>query len=210
MTGRDRLTLILREKMWRGGRDLQNLTSNIFNEAGIEMGQSGDVTWDSDRLKNWVWLICPKRRTILLIMRASFPRNCLQIHREANNQSNGVNASVQTQRFNSSQSNPVPDVCVIMFPQTITKVLLQYCALLAKSFPSYCEKEKIVSTAVSPLWTHLWFRERANTLKATALCVEGINILAAAVHLCTPTSVVFSHVPPFTTFLLCLTLSRLL
>lgn len=29
--------------------------------------------------------------------------------------------------------------------QTITRVLLQYCALLSKSFPSYCEKEKIVS-----------------------------------------------------------------
>lgn len=42
-------------------------------------------------------------------------------------------------------------VCVILFPQTITKVLLQYCALLAKSFPSYCEKEKIVSTAASQL-----------------------------------------------------------
>lgn len=28
-------------------------------------------------------------------------------------------------------------------------MLLQYCALLAKSFPSYCEKEKIVSTAIS-------------------------------------------------------------
>lgn len=80
-------------------------------------------------------------------------------------------------------------VCVILFPQTITKVLLQYCALLAKSFPSYCEKEKIVSTAASPLcsqttslWAHLWFRERPSALKASALSVEWINILAAAAH----------------------------
>ncbi|XP_029115538.1 protein unc-13 homolog B-like [Scleropages formosus] len=29
------------------------------------------------------------------------------------------------------------------FARTITKVLMQYCAILAKSFPSYCEKEKI-------------------------------------------------------------------
>lgn len=42
-------------------------------------------------------------------------------------------------------------VFVLSFPQTITKVLLQYCALLARSFPSYCEKEKIVSTAAPPL-----------------------------------------------------------
>uniref|UniRef100_A0A3B3BTE9 Unc-13 homolog Ba (C. elegans) n=1 Tax=Oryzias melastigma TaxID=30732 RepID=A0A3B3BTE9_ORYME len=41
-----------------------------------------------------------------------------------------------------------PDPAVVAqyskrFAKTITKVLLQYCALLAKSFPSYCEKEKI-------------------------------------------------------------------
>lgn len=41
-------------------------------------------------------------------------------------------------------------MCVFVFWQTITKVLLQYCALLAKSFPSYCEKEKIVSTPSPP------------------------------------------------------------
>ncbi len=45
-------------------------------------------------------------------------------------------------------------VCFILFPQTITKVLLQYCALLAKTFPSYCEKEKIVSTAASSMCNH--------------------------------------------------------
>lgn len=39
---------------------------------------------------------------------------------------------------------------VLVLWQTITKVLLQYCALLSKSFPSYCEKEKIVSTSRPP------------------------------------------------------------
>lgn len=105
------------------------------------------------------------------------------------NQTKGENASVQIHFSRSSQSKHVLRVCVILFPQTITKVLLQYCALLAKSFPSYCEKEKIVSTAASPLcyqttslWAHLWFGERPSTLKASALSVEWINILVASAH----------------------------
>lgn len=64
-----------------------------------------------------------------------------------------------------------PDKCdswiVLLSPQTITKVLLQYCALLAKSFPSYCEKEKIVSDrevflgcpwSLLRSWFPLWFQ----------------------------------------------------
>lgn len=35
--------------------------------------------------------------------------------------------------------------CFILVLQTIAKVLLQYSAILTKSFPSYIDKEKIVS-----------------------------------------------------------------
>lgn len=43
--------------------------------------------------------------------------------------------------------------------QTISKVLLQYCAILSKSFPSYCDKEKIVSVCLpkSSYYTSLFF-----------------------------------------------------
>lgn len=64
---------------------------------------------------------------------------------------NTVIASVQMLRSRGFPVQTHPEcvcVCVILFPQTITKVLLQYCALLSKSFPSYCEKEKIVSTLI--------------------------------------------------------------
>ncbi|XP_075903001.1 uncharacterized protein LOC142902074 isoform X3 [Nelusetta ayraudi] len=52
------------------------------------------------------------------------------------------------QSFEIIRKLDCPDPAVVgqynrRFAKTITKVLLQYCALLAKSFPSYCEKEKI-------------------------------------------------------------------
>uniref|UniRef100_A0A3B3UUX2 Unc-13 homolog Ba (C. elegans) n=1 Tax=Poecilia latipinna TaxID=48699 RepID=A0A3B3UUX2_9TELE len=52
------------------------------------------------------------------------------------------------QSFEIIRKLDCPDPTVVAqynrrFAKTITKVLLQYCAVLAKSFPSYCEKEKI-------------------------------------------------------------------
>uniref|UniRef100_A0A3Q3X9W0 Uncharacterized protein n=1 Tax=Mola mola TaxID=94237 RepID=A0A3Q3X9W0_MOLML len=53
-----------------------------------------------------------------------------------------------SQSFEIIKKLDCPDPSVVghynrRFAKTITRVLLQYCALLAKTFPSYCEKEKI-------------------------------------------------------------------
>ena len=87
--------------------------------------------------------------------------------------------------FKCISSIHVQYLCVVFFSQTITRVLLQYCTLLAKSFPSYCEKEKIVSILQrhrfipSSLCAQHQFREQLSALKAP-YTVEWTNISAAA------------------------------
>lgn len=79
-----------------------------------------------------------------------------------------------------SQKNSVFFI-LIFFSQTITKVLLKYCALLSKIFPFYCEKEKIVSTAALIFWFWVpdWFEKKKTcmALSACTSCEEQINIL---------------------------------
>lgn len=64
-----------------------------------------------------------------------------------------------------SQKNSVFFI-LIFFSQTITKVLLKYCALLSKIFPFYCEKEKIVSTAALIFWFWVpdWFEKKKKNM----------------------------------------------
>ncbi|CAG5919146.1 unnamed protein product [Menidia menidia] len=62
---------------------------------------------------------------------ASRKRYCLRGHRRSGKAKQLVQP-LEGETYPQLRPNP-----------TITKVLLQYCALLAKSFPAYCEKEKI-------------------------------------------------------------------
>lgn len=74
--------------------------------------------------------------------------NLIYLHRSVPAYSNRHwNLVVPDYLFSGFRVPVTPHVFSVL--QTITKVLLQYCALLAKSFPSYCEKEKIVSAAAS-------------------------------------------------------------